>query len=571
MGRRALRGALAVVVALAAADARAAGEAPVPPHVDIDALVALLAAGPDDPVADGPSPTARVARLVAVGDAKLRPVLADAWRIATTVPAAADRRDGVRRLVRFLYDLGLPDAPGPWLVEQDGAVRLRRIGVDAPESPEAIAARDGTDAPIPFEVAVGAARLRAAPRPDAKRLLALLDAGGVPEDERDAVAQTLGEQCAATSALVRELVRRVEAESSAPWKATALAWTRRSEAEAPLRARVGRLARAGSGGAEAASLASACRALAHAAPEALDDEVAALEADAREAALSVAGLDVATRVDLASLAAAKDAPARERIVADACRRIVARRGDLHVSGATLSSLAPLLAQHRDDGDALARAVLADAARRLYWPANLAPRPPAGGEDLGPYPSAGARLQALAEDMKDGALVFTDGRASLFEFVTAPPRGEARPLRTAAGVPSSSARADAAEPFRLTGEVIGPVVRLTLKNESTVPRFVDRVALRNGVATLVREDGYAGPDTRRGVRLLDITLGVLRAATTPATRLVAIPAGESFSWSVELRAEDRDADQITVALADTIAVRGDVAGTRLERFAATRVK
>jgi hypothetical protein len=571
MGRGALRGALAVVAALAAADARAAGEAPVPPHVDIDALVALLAAGPDDPVADGPSPTARVARLVAAGDAKLRPVLADAWRIATTVPAATHRRDGVRRLVRFLYDLGLPDAPGPWLVEADGAVRVRRALGDAPESPEAIAARDATDVAVPFELEVGAARLRAAPRPDAKRLLALLDTGGVPEDERDAVAQALGEQCAATTALVRELVRRVEAEGSAPWKATALAWTRRSEAEPPLRARVGRLARAGSDGAAAASLASACRALAHAAPAALDEEVAALEADAREAALSVAGLDVATRVDLASLAAAKDAPARERIVADACRRIVARRGDLHVSGATLSSLAPLLAQHRDDGDALARAVLADAARRLYWPAGPAPRPPAGAEDLGPYPSAGVRLAALAEDMKDGALVFTDGRASLFEFVTAPPRREARPLRTAAGVRSSSEQAGGAEPFRLTGEVIGPVLRLTLKNEGTVPRFVDRVALRHGVATLVREDGYAGPDARRGVRLLGITLGVLRAAATPANRLVTILPGEAYSWAVELRAEDRDVDQITVALADTIAVRGDVAGTRLERFAPTRVK
>jgi hypothetical protein len=570
MGRGALRGAFVVVAALAAADARAAGEAAVPPHVDVDALVALLAAGPDDAMADGPSPTARVVRLVASGDARLRPVLADAWRIATTVPAAADRRDGVKRLVRFLYAIGLPDAPGAWLVESDGAVRVRRLAGDAAEPPGPAAARETDHVPLPFEQAVRGARLRDAPRPDAKRLLAALDSGGVPADEREAVAQALGEQCAPTTALVRELVRRVRADGAEPWTSIALGWTGRPEAEAPLRERVRRISSVLWGGGTTVPLAAACRGLAHVSPAALDEEIGALEGSVRQTALAAVGIDVATRVDLAAIAAAGDAAARERVVADACRRIVACRGDVSVSGATLSSLAPLLAQHRDDGDALARAVLADAARRLFWPAGLGV-PPARGEDLGPYPSAAARLVALAEDLKDRALAFTDGRASLFEFVAVPPRAEARPLRAAAGGLPSSADRDATGSFVLTGEVIGPVLRLKLRNVGTLPRFVDRIALRHGVASLVREDGYAGPGAKRGVRRLDITLGVLRAAATPAERLVSIPAGETYSWGVELRAEDRDVDEITVALADTIAVRGGALGTRLERFAATRVK
>ena len=575
MGRRAVAGALLVAVA-SAGGARAAGDAPVAPHVDIDALVDLLTAGPDDPAADGPSPTARVARLVAAGDAKLRPVLADAWRIATTVPAAADRRDGLRRLVRFLYDLGLPDAPGPWLVEADGAVRVRRAADDSPEPAAEAAAPDATDAAVPFEVAVKAGRLRAAPKADSKRLLAALDAGSVPAEEHEAVAMALGEQCAGTSALVRELVQRVKAWSSAQrtasaaWTATALAWTGRPEAESPLRLHFRNVASTTWGGDRTGEFASACRALGHLSDAALLDEVGALREGTRERALVASGIDVATRVDLAAIAAADDAAERERIVAAACRRIVQTRGEIRASSATLSALVPLLAQHREDGDALARAVLADAARRLCWPERMAPSPPAGGEDLGPYPSAGVRLAALAEDMKEGALAFTDGRMSLFAFVPAPARVDVRPLRTAGTGPPPAA-GDRGEPFRLTGDVIGPVLRLTLKNEGTVPRTVDRVALRHGVATLVRQDGYAGPDAKRGVRRLDVTLGVLRAAATPALRLVTIPPGDTFSWGVELRAEDRDVEQIRVALADTIEVRGQPAALRLAEFAPTRVK
>jgi hypothetical protein len=571
MGRDALRGALVAVAAFAAADARAAGEAAVPARVDVDALVALLAAGPDDPAADGPSPTARVARLVAAGDAKLRPVLADAWRIAATVPAAANRRDAVRRLVRFLYDLGLPDAPGAWLVEADGAVRVRRVAADGAEPQDRMSARETADVPIPFEEAVKGGRLRAVPRPDAKRLLSLLDAGGVPTEERDALAQALGEQCVATTALVRELVRRVQAERAEPWTSIALAWTGRPEAEAPLRERIRRIASVSWGGGTTVPLAWACRGLAHVSPAALDEEIGAIKGSVRETALAVAGIDAATRVDVAAIASAGDAAARERIVAGACRRIVAAHGEPRASSATLSSLAPLLAEHGDDGDALARAVLADAARRLFWPANVAARPAAGGDDLGPYPSTGVRLAAITEDMKAGALAFADAGVSLFDLAAAPRRGEARPLRSSVGGLQAGGSADGGEPFRLTGEVIGRFLRLTLRNESQELRLVDRIALRHGVATLVSGDAYAGPVAGRGMRRLELTLGVLRAATTPADRLVPVLPGETFSWSVELREEDRDVDQVTVALADLVAPRGQPAAQRLERFAATRVK
>src|SRR5262245_52453950 len=219
MGRVVLRGALAVVAAFAAADARAAGEAPDTPIADVDALVALLSLGADDPAETGPSPTARVARLVAAGEPRVRPLLAEAWRIAATVPAAADRREGVRRLVRFLFETGLPDAPGPWLVETDGVVRVRHLTGDGAEATEPPAARGTDEVPVPFEQAVKGAHLRAAPRPDAKRLLASLDGGAVAADERDAAAQALGELCASGTALVRELQRRAETEGSEPWTA----------------------------------------------------------------------------------------------------------------------------------------------------------------------------------------------------------------------------------------------------------------------------------------------------------------------------------------------------------------
>ena len=570
MGRRAIAGALLVAVA-ATGDVRAADEPAVPPRDDVDALVALLSAGPDEPAPDGASPTARVARLIAAGDTRLRPLLAGAWRIAATVPAAADRRDGVRRLVRFLYGAGLPDAPGAWLVETDGAVRVRRIAGDGAEAPERMSVATTADVPVPFEEAVKGARLRAAPRTDAKRLLAALDAGGVAAEEREPVAQAVGEQCAASTALVRDLVRRVEAPDSAPWTATALAWTGRPEAAAPLRARVARLAGEAARSASAMeSLPSACCALAHVDADAVVAELGAFEGAAREAALAAVGVDLATRVDLAAIAATGDVAARDRVVAGACRRIVAARGDLRVSAATLSSLAPLLAAHREDGDALAREMLADAARRLFWPRGGAAQPPAGGEDLGPYPSIGTRLAEIAEDMKEGALAFADDRPSLFDLVAAPPRDAAPPLRSSVGgLPGAPPGGD--EPLRLTGETFARFLRLTLRNEGTVPRLVDRVALRHGVATLFRGDAYAGPVEGRGVRRLDITLGVLPAARTPVARLIAIQPGQAFSWAIELRQEDRDVELIRVALADTISVNGQPAAARLERFAPTRIK
>lgn len=563
MGRRAVAGGLLVAI-VALGDARAAGEAAVPPRDDVDALVALLAARPGDALPDGASPTLRVARLLAAGEPKLRPLLADAWRIAATVPAAADRRDAVRRVVRFLYSVGVADAPGAWLVETDGTVRVRRVAEDGAAAPDRMAAGSTADVPVPFDEAVKGARLRAPPRPDAKRLLASLDTGGVPADERVAVAQSLGEQCAPSTPLTRELLRRVQADDSPTWTATALAWTGRPEAETPLRDRVRRLA----GGASGDAFASACDALEHFGAAALVEEIGKLDGAARETALTSAGIDTATQVDAVALALADDAVERANIVAAACRRIVAAHGDPHASAATLTSLAPILAAHSEDGDALARAVLADAARRLFWPAA---RAPAAGEDLGPYPSVAVRLAAITEDMKDGGLAFSDERTPLFALVALPPRGPARPLRTSIGGLAGATPGGDGEPFRLTGEVIGRFLRLTLKNEDTIARAVDRVALRHAVATIVREDAYAGPAAGRGVRRLDVTLGVLRSAATPVDRLVAIQPGATFSWSVELRDEDRDVEQITVAFSDMLAVRGDAPAARLDRFAATRVK
>jgi hypothetical protein len=195
----------------------------------------------------------------------------------------------------------------------------------------------------------------------------------------------------------------------------------------------------------------------------------------------------------------------------------------------------------------------------------------GGEDLGPYPSVAARLSSIAEDLKDGSLAFADERASLFDLAADVPRADARPLRTSiGGLPGAPAAGDS-DPLRLTGEAYGRFVRLTLRNEGAAVRLLDRVALRHGVATLVRGDSYAGPIEGRGMRRLDVTLGVLRAATTPADRLVALQPGQAYSWSVELRDEDRDVEQIRVALADTIGVRGQPVAARLERFAFTRVK
>src|SRR5437870_4134413 len=86
----------------------AAAEEPAPPlREDVDALVKTIESGG---AFEGASPTVRVNRIVAVGDAKLRPVLEQALTIATTVPAARRHQAAARQLVRFLYALPEPSA-----------------------------------------------------------------------------------------------------------------------------------------------------------------------------------------------------------------------------------------------------------------------------------------------------------------------------------------------------------------------------------------------------------------------------------------------------------------------------
>jgi hypothetical protein len=595
--RRWTAAATAAALAVFAAGAPAAEDPAAALKGDVDALVKMLDdrwGGRDD---GGPSPTARVNRLVAAGDAKLRPVLAEAWRVVTTSSDAERYRNPARQLVRFLYSLaatgGAAAQGDDEILEEDGIVRIRAgdaVGNFGWKgwNGGGFGRRTDESAP-PFAEVVKGGKLRKASKPDVKKALAALDAGRIAENERYAAAKAIGEACATNKPALQDLLRRQDADPASPWLLTALAWTASPDAERPLRLEIESLAGRVAEGREAAApiLAAACRSLRRLRNDALVEEAAKLTGAPREALLAAAGLDFATALDVAAVEKAPDAAAKDAALAAACRRIVASHGDERASAATLTALVKLLAASAGAADeALRRAVL-DAAEALLYAYNRYPiqsgsstgdgasesRTTVTGERLGAYPDMASVLASMGKDLAKGDFVFTDERETLlFDMAGGTVRGETKALASDVRSPDSTSAPDERSAVRLKGEFVEGGLRLTITNAGAASVAVDPVALRYGTAELTRHEFAGGAGGGKPYRQLALFLGFVRAGVaTPADRLVVLAPKAEFTWTAPVRPEHRDADHVSVECYGGFAVRGTPAAAPLGPFLETWVK
>jgi hypothetical protein len=579
---------LTSIVLMAALRADGAPPAPDPTtalRADVDALVKAMTDASAS--TDGPSPTARVNRLVAAGDARLRPVLEGAWRIVTTSADGRPYAAATKSLIRFLYPTAesakSPTSASVTLVDEDGIVRIRRA--------DAASSDDSTPA---FAALLKGAWLRRPSKPDLKKTLEALDAGAVPDGEISDVAKAVGETCGGNKRATADLLARFDAAESVAWPATALAWSSSPDAEPRLRDRVASFALRASkpDAAAAAVLAGACRALEHVRRDALVDEIGKLSGAPRDAAVAAAGGDVAMRVDLAAAADGGEPSARNAALAAVCRRIVDARGALRISAATSTELARLFASRVDGVDAPLRASVLAAAERWFFGAvrastadaatGLAPaaadaKPSV--ELVGAYPDMAKALASIANDLAAGDLVFADDEEpSLFDVVAAKPtvewarlQSDVRSPNPMDGVPPG---ADGAPPptVQLRGEVYGQWLRLTLTNVGPTAITVNPTAMRYATAEYGVHEIYGGPAGGRTYRRLKLTLGAVRASVaTPAFRLRTLAPNERLPWVIDLRHEDRAIDHVSVELYPTFVVRGAPAAPPLMGFSETWVK
>jgi hypothetical protein len=586
--------AAATLLATFVVDAPAGDDPAAAIRTDVDALVKMLDdrwAGRDD---EGPSPSARVNRLVAAGDAKLRPVLAEAWKAATTWTAAARYKNPIRQLARFLYSLtetGKTAAQGDdEIVEEDGVVRIRQgdaVGGFGWKGWNGGGFGRKTDDSSPsFAELLKGGKLRKAPRPDVKKALASLDGGKIPETERFAVAKAIGEGCAANKTALQDLLRRQDADPADQWLMTALAWSGSAEAERPLRLEIETLAGRVADGKEAAIpiLETACRALKRLRRDALVEEIGKLAGPPREAVLAAAGLDFATSIDLAAIEKTPDGPEKHAMLSAVCARIARGRGDARASSATLTALTKLLAANAASSDESLRAAVLDAAETLLYALNRYPihtgassnsggstvETKIDGESLGPYPDMATLLASLAADLAKGELSFADPvETSVFELTGGTERADDRALVSDAKNPDPLYASDGDRaPVKIRGETVGEGLRLTLTNVGTAPVAINPLALRYGIAEFTTHEGGGVKPYKQ----LKLRLGFVRAGVAvPADRLVVLAPKAEFSWTALVRPEHRGADHVSVEMLDSFAVLGKTPAPPLERFSETFVK
>lgn len=568
MRTRTIAGGVLAALVLVAGGAEAADDPGPALRADVDALVQAIAESRPD---DDASPTARVNRLLAAGEARLRPVLEETWYVVTTHSAAEEWRGATRRLVRFLYSFpgpgdGAAGSPAE-IVEVDGVVRIRRrAATDGPGEVAVAPAPPEADTVSQFRLLVRGGRLRAAARPDLKKAFAALGDDELGDEERAAIARAIGESCAASQQAVRDLTRRFEAESANPWLATALAWSGAPAAEA-LRGQAGAIAgQVAQGKTELAPrLAIVCRALAHLRRAALVDAIVAMPDAARREAMAAAGTDVATSADLAALAKAPDAAAKRALVEAICRRLRAGVPGPRASGRTLAAIAGILVSSLDSADDALRAEILGAAERVFH-----------GRSAGvPCPGVAETLASLAKDLASGDLAFAGSETTIFDVAERVPRGERMPLLTDVRCPDPE-RVDLADdqraPVRIRGVLVAQWLRLSLTNASGVAITVNPVALRYATSEYSRQEVYGGPGGDRHYVRLSLRLGCAGpSAVTSADRLVTLQPTESYSWTITLPAEQREADHVCVELTDGIAVRGKPAAPLLTWFLGTWVK
>ena len=576
---------------------------------DFDALIRRIEDGPQ-PGAE--SPTAVVNRLLAAGDERLRPQLAEAWRIAGPKGEWGARRYfSVKWAIRFLYGNETterwsdPNAPDP--AGGDGIVR---IGLREGRGSFCGTCNTQYGDPPTMDGLVAGGRLRKPLVAQLDSLLERLDS--IPRGEYELhdptlldVARAFGEAASRDPAAVDRLVAAAASPEASVVALEALAWTKSPRAIEPLRGALAVGVRDGASSSRSGRwpLVVVCRGFVHVNRAAFLAAVDALPRDQQDVALWAAGPDVALAAYEKWYAAAKETSER----ADVLRRIagvLARDGgcmfSMHFTPPsprpeTFGRLVRIARQSLDSSDASVRAAGVLLAAPLLGRngddvnstvSSAKYDVETSGRRVEPYPTCESSLRTLCEDLDARRADLVDSWESAFiddletcgvdvdRVETAGPSRRDGPLgrelvwgRTRRRMfGSSSVR------LRLGGIVTPDGLRLTLENVSDDAVTINPVALRHVKAELLRDEVTYASKTPETWRVLHLKYG----ATTPALgvraeSLVRLGKGESHCWTTALRLEDRDVDHIAVSLLEGVRVHGRPADAYVGHFATVWVK
>jgi hypothetical protein len=529
----------------------------------LETLVRQAIVGPE---ADGPSPTRVVADLLREDPAALRRALGEAWAVRPLLGWNAAR--ALEEAGRMLHGLSAdgkapfgarPSGSGLW--EESGVILVRLVATgerwDGPFR--------GEDVP-PFDEALAGRSLRAPPRPDPGALRAVL-AGGAPafrgESELLSLFLALGETAREDAALRAELLARARAEPRDRFLAVALGALGGPEAAALLRDRF--LAATPREYRRRARFLELGRLLARVDPGGPRAALGTLRGEDLTRALDAAGPELVLPDVLRALEEAPGDLAR-RGALEEIASIVSSRGSRGVPTALRPGLFRALVSFLDGEDDPGRQLALHAAKGILAYCHPFPVSSRFGTDEGSVSEQGRAigasgglehlLRTLDADLSAGRLVPLPDRLDPWRAPPAfldpgPEPVAADGSRAHADVPCplpGLSGPDPRFPIHASAEPVEDGWRLTIRNAGPRPFLVNPVALRYAEASVttirVRREGEL---TLSG-RQLFLELGFIRGRfAVPASELRPVAPGGTFTWTVRVLPEHRDARFLAIEL------------------------
>jgi len=560
--------------------ARAAGDDETALRNDLASLVGIAGGLPRD--YHGDSPTTLVKRILEGKERAVKPLLEDAWkRTGTKGSPAADAAIALERVIRFLHGTEITEVkPEKGKIsfggtvgvvhEMAGLVLVREGGTG--ERGKVMGERGWDSDEVPgrksFKELVKGGRFRKEPRPDFRALWKLLDEGEVAklsESEQDSFALGLGEACGGDPSQEAKLIEKFEGGPTDAFLGKAIAATGTARTAALLRERIAPMAERVAGGREAALplLQVACRGVDRADPAALREEIGKLGFDTRRAALAGAGFRIAAAFLADEYEAAETPEVRRTAVLEMVQLIQkAHYFREFPSSRDMPRVVRALVASLDAGDAELATWAERGAYGLFYMGtrdgtaniNMSSNDVSvegTGDRLGPYPDMPTLLRRLDEDLRTGNLVYEEGSGSLFDGPAASVMDHSEIAWTGFDSPQPMrGKAERDAPVHLKGEPTETGLRLTFTNASRKPLAVLPVGLRYLTAdyipvTVTGEKG--GPRSFRQLVLQFGMLGGWDGWRVPASALVTIPPGESWSVDVLVRPEHQAADHVGISI------------------------
>lgn len=572
--------AVAGLLALPPAPASAGDDAAQAVRDDLAALVEIAAGLPRE--YDGPSPTALVRRLLARKERPVKPVLEEAWKLAGTKGAPAqDLEVALERVIRHLYGTEVKEAKVEAgqisfggtvgvVYESAGLVLVREGGTGARGKVMGEAGWDRDDAPRrrTFAELLKGGKFRKEPKPDFRALWKQWEGGELDrasESEKRSFVLGLGEACGSDPTQETKLLDLVEKSPADVDLLSMVAAAGSDRSRALLRSRIAPMAARVAGGREAAMplLTIACRGVSRADPDAFREEIGKLPDEDRKAAYHGAGFRIAASFLADAWEAAADDSGRRAPVIEMVELI--RKASYFRQIPAAADMPRVVraftaAVQSDDAE-LSRYVEHGA----YWLFYAGTRDGTAnvnissnnvaingtGERLGPYPDMALLLRRLDEDLQAGRLTHVEGAASLFDRPV--PQALEGFDRAWSGFDSPQpmmAKAEKSSPVHLKGERTETGLKLTFTNAGKTPFAVNPVGFRYGTAEYipVTVTGETGGTREFTQFVLEFgMLGGWDGWQVPASVLVTVPPGGSWSVEVPVNEAHRDADHVGISV------------------------